>query len=342
MRYSLFTEFTKFFNQLAIPIFFGWFLAIAPSVCFGEAEAQENLPEQAYLEVQSNDNSILSATLLEGYLPRQVFIESALIEVTYDDRLDLGINWNYVQTDAFGSSGFNAEDSNINLPVLDVPLGSNFPVGLDIIGRVLRLERGDINVNIEAFLAKTKSKLLANPSITTIVGKEATIKTGQRIPYVMTIVVKGRDVEVTKFFDTGITLKVTPTGLSEDGDYVQLSVNPTVTKVIRTKLEKGKSLPVLSTRQVSTVVIVKSGEPFVLGGLYLENTVETKRRIPVVSKVPILGWAFKSRNTAKMITELIIYLRPVILYPEDQFFPEFVNFKDLQKEEENRASETEK
>ena len=84
--------------------------------------------------------------------------------------------------------------------------------------------------------------------------------------------VDNQSVLVTEFVETGIILNVKPTILEED--YVELDVKPTVTQVTRYKLEEGYTLPVLSKREARTKVIVKSGESFVLGGLYQNSTEE--------------------------------------------------------------------
>ena len=58
------------------------------------------------------------------------------------------------------------------------------------------------------------------------------------------------------------------------------------------------------------------------------------RRLPYLGQIPILGYLFKRRHTVDSTTELIIYLRPVILYPEDQYLPEYFDQKKFKSETE--------
>ena len=207
---------------------------------------------------------------MERELEKQVFIETKMIEVNFEDKFDLGISWNYTETNPRTNSGFDITDSNVDHSILQTPEGSDIPLGLDITSTIWNLARGDLSVNIQALLTNGNTKLLSNPSITTIEGREAEIVTGEKVPYLTRMVINNQSLLVTEFVETGVILTVKPTILEED--YIELDVTPKVTKVTRYKLEEGNTLPVLSKREARTKVIVKSGEAFVLGGLYQNST----------------------------------------------------------------------
>jgi type IV pilus assembly protein PilQ len=70
---------------------------------------------------------------------------------------------------------------------------------------------------------------------------------------------------------------------------------------------------VTSTRDVTTTVRVRNGEPFVVGGLFSEQTSRSVVKIPIISEIPLLGELFKIRNESKVNTEVVIVVVPYIL-----------------------------
>ena len=78
-------------------------------------------------------------------------------------------------------------------------------------------------------------------------------------------------------------------------------------------------LPVFSTREASTQVLVKDGETFMLGGLYKTLSTNDRSGIPVLSKIPLIGsFLFGSRNMQNSKTEIIIFITPHIIRPHER------------------------
>lgn len=149
------------------------------------------------------------------------------------------------------------------------------------------------------------AKVLANPQITTLSGREASIFVGDRVP----VVLDGPDgTRTMEFLESGIHLRVTPR-ISDD-EYVTILVQPEVSTFI---WRTDTSYPQIRTREAQTAVRVKSGQPFVLGGLLQEQENELIKKIPFLSQLPVLGQLFQWKESSKTQTEMTIFIIPRIV-----------------------------
>ena len=208
----------------------------------------------------------------------QVVLEVWVQEISSDALQELGVEWR-------GVPSFK---------------GGNAPVFFE-----LKWEPWELILALRVLEEQGQAKLLANPQITTLSGQEASIFVGDRVP----VVLDGPDGSRTmEFLESGINLKVTPR-ISDD-DYVTILVQPEVSTFIwRTDTD----YPQIRTREAETTVRVKSGQPFVLGGLLQEQENELIKRIPFLSQLPVLGKLFQWKESSKTQTEMTIFLIPRIV-----------------------------
>ena len=158
--------------------------------------------------------------------------------------------------------------------------------------------------------------ILANPKITTISGQEASIFVGDRVPVVLDSPDGTRTME---FLESGINLRVTPR-ISDD-DYVTILVQPEVSTFI---WRTDTAYPQIRTREAETTVRVKSGQPFVLGGLIQEQENELLKQIPFLSQLPVLGKLFQWKETSRTQTEMTIFVIPrIVNEDEGVVYPDF-------------------
>ena len=106
-----------------------------------------------------------------------------------------------------------------------------------------------------------------------------------------------------------------------DGEAVILNVRPTISSISELKEDPNPSIPAgvknyvpqIRTREIESVMRVNSGEIAVLGGL-MEDGVNWKTgRVPILGQIPLVGELFTTRNNAANKSELVIFLRPVII-----------------------------
>ncbi|TMQ69072.1 MAG: type II and III secretion system protein, partial [Candidatus Eisenbacteria bacterium] len=128
------------------------------------------------------------------------------------------------------------------------------------------------------------ARVLANPKLTTLNGKEASILIGSRIPFVIsgTAFAGGAaaPVQQVEKEEVGIKLRITPL-INADG-YITTQISPEVSSVIGFQ-GQNNDLPVISTRQATTTVRLKDGTSVIIGGLLSEDKTTN------VTKLPLLG-----------------------------------------------------
>ena len=161
-----------------------------------------------------------------------------------------------------------------------------------------------------AQIASGHGKLLSSPNLQTLDGSEASILTGDALPIVTTITYPGNPPTVQQqlqYVNVGVHLHVQP--FVGDGGYVTSVVLVEVSNV--TGFIQG-NIPQISQRQAISTIRVRSGEPFVIGGLLQDNEIKSVSRVPLLSDIPILGELFKYRNETKERTNLIVVITPTV------------------------------
>lgn len=168
-----------------------------------------------------------------------------------------------------------------------------------------------ITAAFTALEQKAKGKVLANPSVIAIDGKKAEITLTQDYPYV-----SDRDNQkgtVTwSTEEVGPKLSFTPR-IGRDG-YVNLTLDLSTGDVIGTQTSStGEEMPITTTRSVKTEVRVRDGMPFVIGGLFREDSTNNVSRIPILGNIPLLGELFTFRSNNKTKTQVVMVITPYIL-----------------------------
>ena len=173
-------------------------------------------------------------------------------------------------------------------------------------GRNPRTARTIQNV-FKALEARGKGRVIANPSVTAIDGQQASIQLKQEILYSA-----GMDDSKNPKWDTksvGPELRFTPR--IEDDRYINLDIN------IKTGdyIGKDDDNNIRTTdRTVTTKVRVKDGMPFVIGGLFSENTVKVINKIPILGNIPLIGdILFTYRSTDRTKAQAVMVITPYIL-----------------------------
>ncbi len=184
---------------------------------------------------------------------------------------------------------------------IDLALGFNF--GDD----VLRLA-------LVALKQHNLTKILAEPTLVSISGQEASFLAGGEFPVPIP---QSFGVTTIKFKEFGVSLKFNPTVLS--GGNILLKIAPEVSELDFSNGVniEGFAIPALLTRKVETIIELKDGQSFAIAGLLQENIRETIAKYPILGDIPILGALFRSTSFQKNETELIIIVTPHLVKPLD-------------------------
>jgi general secretion pathway protein D len=255
----------------------------------------------------------------------QVFVESLIAEVNAERAAEFGIQWQ----GALGRSG----DSVIGL------LGSNYgTAGKNILNLAAGAASGTVvpgkglnfglaqqqgGVYVLGFLARALEEtgdgnVLSTPNLLTLDNEEARIIIGQNVPFVTgqytnTTATTGGTVnpfQTIERKDVGLTLKVKPQ-ISENGT-VKLSIYQEVSS-IDAATRNNTNGPSTNKRSIESNVLVDDGQIVVLGGLLQDEYSGNVEQVPGLGSVPILGNLFKSQSRGRKKTNLMVFLRPVVV-----------------------------
>ncbi len=173
-----------------------------------------------------------------------------------------------------------------------------------------------IALNIQALAQHSVLQILAEPTLTTLSGQPARFLSGGEFPIPVAQAASGGGTAITiQFRPYGVKVDFLPL-LDVDGS-IRLKVSPEVSTLDYSNAVtiSGFTIPALSTRRAETEVELKDGQSFVLSGLLDHRTIENLGRVPGISKVPILGELFRSRNDTHSITELVFVVTAKVIDP---------------------------
>ncbi|AJW43520.1 MULTISPECIES: type II secretion system secretin GspD [Ralstonia] len=268
----------------------------------------------------------------------QVYIESMIVEVTSDKASQLGIQWMVgaggPNTYGFGGTNFGSGVGNIlNLGAIAATVGSGgigstaaqTAIGTITGSNVSGLNGGNFGVfnkstGLGAILSALGSdgsvNVLSTPNLITLDNEEAKILIGQNVPittgaYAQT----GSAASVTPFQtfdrkDVGITLRVKPQ--ITDGGLVKMQIFQESSAVVN-GTQNAVQGPTTNVRSIETNVLANDGQIVVLGGLLEDNYQDGEQKVPGLGDIPILGALFRSETKQRKKTNLLVFLRPIIL-----------------------------
>ena len=166
-------------------------------------------------------------------------------------------------------------------------------------------------VTLNLLIQRGKGRVLADPRITTISGRTATIRAGDNIAIVTTTGGGTGTVATTQLqtFQTGVTLDITP--VVNAGNFITVSLHPTVNSLAGV----ANGIPQIATRDTQTTVAMREDETLVIGGLIQDTTTRTESKIPLLGDLPLIGRAFRNEDLTHQRNELIITVTPHIITP---------------------------
>ena len=247
---------------------------------------------------------------------RQVQLEARIVEVGTDDLKRLGIDWNLLnqQRVVFIEGRADSATDYQQIPGL-APWFENTP-GTPDLHKLRNFSRQAVafNVALDLLIRDGNARVLANPKLTTLNGREASILIGSRIPFVIsgTAFSGGAAAPVQKIEkeEVGVKLRITPL-INADG-YITTEISPEVSTVIGFTGENS-DLPIVSTRQATTTVRLKDGNSVVIGGLLSEDKTTTRVKVPILGDIPGLGLLFQHQTITSSKKDLVIEVTPRIL-----------------------------
>ncbi|MCG6968617.1 MAG: type II secretion system secretin GspD [Gammaproteobacteria bacterium] len=260
----------------------------------------------------------------------QVLVEAIIAEVSLDRSSQLGIEWFFdgrnsdKPVGAINFSGAGAAAANITSTVSDNASSTEVATGLaSLIGKGATIAFGKFNSDSFNFAAVLKAlegdgdtNILSTPSIVTLDNEEAEIFVGEEVSIPTgSFTSTGTSTQPTNPFTTfdrkpvGINLKVKPQ--INEGDTILLNIEQSIDAF--KSGSAGSQDIVTSQRKINTSVLVDNGKILVLGGLVQDNLIQNDQSVPFFGDIPIIGALFRSSSTQKVKTNLMVFLRPLVM-----------------------------
>jgi len=241
----------------------------------------------------------------------QILVEVRIYDITAKDKLDLGIEWdasrNTFDTDSeptggsmhpFVVGGFEG--------VIDKAEDTTGLLRFGFLNKHI-----DIDIQLRAEQENTNAKLLANPRILVLDNERAVFDIVTDYPYVERTIEGSSVTETVQFIPVGTKLEVTP-HLTRDG-MIRLHIMPEFgVKVGDVALEGGK-VPIIDTRKVDTIALVKHGQTVVIGGLRKKGVTKQVNKIPLLGDLPLFGALFRFEGEDTVNSEIIVFITPWII-----------------------------
>jgi type IV pilus assembly protein PilQ len=173
----------------------------------------------------------------------------------------------------------------------------------------------DVSIFMKLLDEVTDTTILSNPKVLSLNRQPARVLVGRRVGYLSSTATDTSTTQTVQFLDTGTQLYFRPF-ISSEGE-IRMELKPQVSEAIirdsTSATGASVSIPDEVTQGVTTNVMVRDGQTIVLGGLFRENTQFTKRQVPVLGDIPVVGAAFRGHEDATTRSEIIFMIKPTIV-----------------------------
>ena len=261
----------------------------------------------------------------------QIYIETLIVKVDADKAADIGIQWQAISgdqnssTNYVGGTNYTGANNIVNLTTainqgrtglasLAVPAGLNF----GILQKV-----GDLwNIGALARFLETKvdANILATPNMVSLDNEEAKIVVGQNVPFItgsFTTNTSGSNnpFQTIERKDVGLTLRIKPQ--IGEGGTIRLIIYQEDSRVVPSSRTSPQGLTT-DKSAIETTVVVDDGQIMVLGGLLKDEFGGSVQQVPFLGDLPVVGPLFRTDSRTRTKSNLMVFLRPLIIRSQDQ------------------------
>jgi len=254
----------------------------------------------------------------------QVYIESMIVEVAGGDAADFGFQWLGI----LGADGNRSIQAAQNLPSSASP--GIISINSDLAQGTLNLGEG-LNVGLVRTLngvtsltailrmlqSQSQTNVVSTPNLITLDNEEAKIVVGENVPFI-TGQFTSTGTSTTNPFqtierkDVGITLRIRPQ--IGEGGAIRMQIYQEQSSVKSdTAAGTSNAGPSTTKRSIEGTVTVDDGQILVLGGLIEDNYTTTRSKVPLLGDLPLVGGLFRSESRTRKRTNLMVFLRPVVM-----------------------------
>ncbi len=262
--------------------------------------------------------------------PAQVLVEATILQATLNEANAWGVDFSIIGDIDFldfassggplgaagalirggsGSTGVSPADNQAT--AITTGTGNVSGPGTLKVGIV----GGDVAIFLRMLDQITDTSILSNPKILALNRQPARVLVGRRVGYLSTTSSETSTTQTVEFLDTGTQLYFRPF-VGKDGD-IRMELKPQVSEAeIRDVTDATGAvvtIPDEITQELVTNVNVHDGQTVVLGGLFREATTLTRRQVPFLGDIPIVGAAFRGNDDSTVRSEIIFLITPSIV-----------------------------
>jgi type IV pilus assembly protein PilQ len=255
----------------------------------------------------------------------QILVEARIYDITASDNIDLGVQWTAGRRTTYPGGltgvGTNPDVTTITDPFMTGAVAGATSTTADATLGVLRFGWLNDSIDIDALLTAEQediqAKLLANPRILVLDNEMAQFKIVSELPYQeISESTFGGALGQTKFREVGVDLIVTP-HVTRDG-MVKLQLAPKFSirgddEPVGTATTGVYPVPVVNKREANTILLVKSGNTVVLGGMKKKDVLDRVNKVPILGDIPLLGELFKFNGEQTVNSEIVVFVTPNII-----------------------------
>nr|WP_315431515.1 secretin N-terminal domain-containing protein [uncultured Albidiferax sp.] len=208
----------------------------------------------------------------------QLYVESLVVEVDASKSVDLGVQWS---------------------KIFDISSSTS-------------LTLGTVATALESM---SGTNILSTANLVTLDNEEAKIVVGQNVPFITgsyTSTSSSSPFQTVERKDVGITLRIKPQ-IGQNGN-IRMTIYQESSSVASTSSTLG---PTTNKRSIESNVMVNNGKIIVLGGLIEDSYSDSAAQVPAVADIPVLGALFRSISRSRKKTNLIVFLRPLVMADEN-------------------------
>ncbi|MEX0877157.1 MAG: hypothetical protein WD114_06830 [Phycisphaerales bacterium] len=264
--------------------------------------------------------------------PAQVLVEATILQTSLTEANAFGMDFSIISDMDIGD--FLGESIGGPLNVVDAMIGGvgetidgtavpaagadgdGFGVGSNVgnLGGPSTLKLGVVSDDVSVFLRVldqvTDVTVVSNPKLLTLNRQPAKVLVGRRVGYLNTTTTDTSTSQSVEFLEVGTTLSVRPF-VSKSG-LIRLELRPEVSNYsLRT--EDGNTIPDKDETSMTTNVMLRDGQTAVLGGLFTERTTSSRRQVPVLGDIPLIGQGFRGNDDNIERSEIIFMITPSII-----------------------------
>ncbi|MEW6749875.1 MAG: pilus assembly protein N-terminal domain-containing protein [Candidatus Latescibacterota bacterium] len=262
---------------------------------------------------QSQGHQIFEIRVVRDFTGLQIMLEVQVGEVNRSALSELGVDfvWDNNELAYDGNLTVGSFGGQVRTPSVPLTVGEGVSALFHFLGT-----QNQISAIVHALQERGQLKLLATPRLLSLSGQKASFLSGGEIPIPIASTSIGALQQITIYWkEYGVKLSFTPTVI--DSNLISLEIQPEVSSLdyANAVTIAGFSIPAMLTRKASAMVELHSGEAILLGGLIADEELVSRRRVPILGRVPLLGLLFTRKETSRRQNELVFVVSPRIVGP---------------------------